>query len=270
MVSSIGMPFPPLSLPPLIGHRGVRAEAPENSCAGLRRAAACGLRWVEVDVMLSADGIPVLMHDATLERTSNGHGRVAAHSLAQLRQLDAGAWFAPTFAGEPIPTLEDALQTCLSLGLGINLELKPSAASRARVTAQAALKVARTVWPANRPPPLLSSFHLACLEEALMLAPDWPRGLLLSHWRTGWASLAEELAVSTLHVDATRLSTRRIARIRDSGRQVLAYTVNAPLQARALFAAGVTALFTDNPAALASALPPHAAPARGVPALFPP
>ena len=100
----------PLELPPLIGHRGAAAQAPENTVAGFRRAAALGLPWVEFDVRLTADRRLVLMHDATLTRTTNGRGRVRDRRLAEIAELDSGSWFAPAFAGERVPTLERAIE----------------------------------------------------------------------------------------------------------------------------------------------------------------
>jgi len=115
------------------GHRGLPTSAPENTLSALRAAAAHGLRWVEFDVQLSADGEPVVMHDDTLDRTTSGAGPVSAQPLAALRALDAGAWFdeadakgeaAHTFAGELVPTLAEFVEECGRLGLAMNVELK--------------------------------------------------------------------------------------------------------------------------------------------------
>ena len=112
-------------LPRVIGHRGAAAVAPENTLASLRRAKELGAGWVEFDVKLTRDGAAVLIHDERLERTTDGRGEVARTTLAELRKLDAGAWFDPAFAGERVPTLGDALALCGELGLGINVEVKP-------------------------------------------------------------------------------------------------------------------------------------------------
>ena len=101
-------------LAPVIGHRGAAKRAPENTLAGLRRAHELGAAWVEFDVMLSGDGVPILIHDETLERTTDGHGAVPDHGLAAIRELDAGAWFAPAYAGERVPTLEEAIDLLLA------------------------------------------------------------------------------------------------------------------------------------------------------------
>src|SRR5712692_9179692 len=114
----------PLRLPRVIGHRGAAASAPENTLAGLRRAKALGCAWVEFDVRLTGDGALVLCHDPSLDRTTSGTGAVSAQSLAAIRDCDAGSWFAPAFAGERVPTLEEVLLLAAELDLGTNIEIK--------------------------------------------------------------------------------------------------------------------------------------------------
>ncbi|MDX2320648.1 MAG: glycerophosphodiester phosphodiesterase family protein, partial [Moritella sp.] len=108
----------------IVGHRGAAALAPENTLASIKRAADEGLNWVEIDTQLTADGIPVLFHDETVARCTNGSGKLASFTLNELKQLDAGSWFESAFRNEKIPTLEEALQICLEKELSINLELK--------------------------------------------------------------------------------------------------------------------------------------------------
>ena len=235
---------PALALPPIIGHRGARATAPENTLAGLRRAAALGARWVEVDVRLTADGVPVLLHDATLERTTTGHGPLAATTLAELEHWDAGA-------GEPVPTLAAFLAAALGFGIGVNLELKVDAGEpegAPEALARATLAMARSLWPAETPPPLLSSFEPACLAAAARLAPDWPRGLLLEEIAPGWAETAARVGAAAIIVDHAQLdSAATVARLAAGGRLVAVYTVNAPARARLLLSWGVTAVISDHP-----------------------
>ena len=152
-------------LPPVIGHRGAAAAAPENTLASLRKAKELGATWVEFDVKLTRDGHPVLFHDDRLDRTTSGQGEVALTTLAQLRKLDAGAWFAPAFEGERVPSFADALALCAELGLGINVELKPCPGREAD-TARVALETLLEHWPERRPAPLISSFARVCLVVA--------------------------------------------------------------------------------------------------------
>ncbi|MGQ9372127.1 glycerophosphoryl diester phosphodiesterase [Azospirillum sp. ST 5-10] len=242
------------TLPRLIGHRGAKESAPENTLVSVREAARQGAAWVEVDVMLTGDGVPVIIHDDTLERTTSGAGPVAEIDLAHLKRLDAGGWFDPRFAGEEVPTLAEMLDLVRQLGLGLNLEIKPSP-GRAVETAEAALAVLRGAWPAGRPL-LLSSFEPECLEVARRLAPDLPRGYLMEEAPADWAAIADRLGAATLNLDQKRQTAESVAAYRATGRPVLAYTVNDAARARDLFAWGVAAVFTDAPGRLAAELAP--------------
>ncbi|HYH22039.1 MAG TPA: glycerophosphoryl diester phosphodiesterase [Azospirillum sp.] len=241
------------TLPRLIGHRGAREAAPENTLVSVREAARQGAAWVEVDVMLTSDGVPVVIHDDTLDRTTSGHGPVAGVDLAHLKRLDAGVWFDPRFAGEEVPTLSELLDLAVRLGLGVNLEIKPSHPDLAAATARAALDVVKAMWPAERPL-LLSSFQAPCLEVARDRAPGIPRGYLLDDPPADWAAVADRIGADTLHVDQRRQSAASVAAYRATGRPVLAYTVNDAERARTLFDWGVAAVFTDAPGRLAAAL----------------
>src|SRR5579864_389838 len=148
-----------VALPPVIGHRGAAASAPENTLAGLRRGKALGCAWVEFDVRLTGDGALVLCHDPRLDRTTSGSGLVSAKSLAAIRELDAGSWFDPSFAGERVPTLEEGLSLAAELDLGANIEMK---SDRGREYATAAAVAASLQRLSGRGPVLLvSSFLLS-------------------------------------------------------------------------------------------------------------
>ncbi|MEE8270801.1 MAG: glycerophosphodiester phosphodiesterase [Alphaproteobacteria bacterium] len=233
-------------LPKVIGHRGAAARAPENTLAGLRTAAALGAGMVEFDTKLTGDGVPILLHDSLVDRTTDGSGPVRDMGLAAVRALDAGAWFGPGFAGEPVPTLAQALSLALRLGLAVNIEIKPCD-GREVETAEAALAVAAQVWPADRPAPLVSSYSREALRAVRRIRPDWPRGLLFGTPPADWMAQVDDLAPATINVSQRRLTADRVARLRAAGRPVLAYTVNDPARARALFDIGVAAVFTDAP-----------------------
>ncbi len=240
-------------LPRVIAHRGASAAAPENTLAALRLAAEEGATWVEVDVKLSRDGRCILMHDDLLRRTTSGRGEVAQYDLDELKQLDAGSWFGKRFAGEPIPTLEEAIDLCCALDLGMNLEIKPCP-GRQHETAIAVVETLRRHWPAGRPWPLLSSFAPASLEEARLHAPEIPRGLLIGRPTRRAFDMLDRLACVTLHCDAKRASRDLVRSLEASGRPLLCYTVNDPIRARRLADAGVASIITDRPAAIAAAL----------------
>lgn len=240
------------SLPRLIGHRGAAASAPENTLAGLDEAARQGARWVEFDVMLTADGQPVLFHDDLVDRTTDGKGLLSALTLAELRTLDAGRWFGERFAGERIPTLQEAMARVISLDLGLNLEIKPCPGLEVE-TARVVIETIHGIWPDDRPL-LLSSFAIASLEVARDLAPALPRGYLMDEEPADWLAIADRLKVTTLNVDADRQTAQTVAALTSTGRPVLAYTVNDPGRAARLFDWGVSALFTDEPGRMASAI----------------
>jgi glycerophosphoryl diester phosphodiesterase len=236
--------LPPLILPPVIGHRGAAARAPENTLAGLRCAQALGCPWVEFDIRLTADGAPVLCHDSRLDRTTDRTGKVAGHRLATIRECDAGSWFDPAFAGERVPTLQEALALAVELGIGVNIEIK---AEPGREYATAAA-VADTIRRFGAMPPFyVSSFLPAAVAALRDLAPEAPRGILFRAVPNDWVQIAVRLGAVAIGADHRRLRRRRIAEIRAAGYPVAAYTVNEPARARLLFAAGVTSVFSDMP-----------------------
>ena len=254
-----------MRIPAIIGHRGARACAPENTLAGLAEAARQGARWVEFDVKLTRDNVPILMHDDSLARTTGADRPVAETDFGDLGGLDtlpafrvrypeAGRAFVARHGDAParIPTLEAALRLAARLDLGVNIEIKPCP-GRARETAAIALGIARLVWPGSHPPPLVSSFSFEALAVARRVAPDWPRGLLLDRVPPNWRAPIDRLDAATIDVDAAQLTPDRVAALREAGRPILAYTVNAPARARQLFRWGVDAIFTDRPQLLATA-----------------
>lgn len=235
----------PWPWPLWIAHRGGGSSAPENTLAAIRCGAAAGFRMVEFDVMLSRDGVPVLIHDETLERTTDGRGQVCAHDSATLRALDAGSWHGPGFAGERIPTLDEALDLLLALDLDANIEIKPARGFERETAEQVALRVAGR-WPVGRRPPLLSSFDSCALEQARRTAPHLPRGLLFEQLPADWRErMARHEAVS-LHCDHRRLDESCLHGIVAAGVPLLCYTVNDAARAAGLIAAGVSGLFTDR------------------------
>jgi len=241
-----------LEIPPVIGHRGAAFSAPENTLAGFRRAAALGASWVEFDVRLAADGTCIVLHDDIVDRTTNGAGRADAMSFAELSRLDAGAWFDPAFAGERVPSLAETIEALAELGLGANIELKPSRGAEA-ATGRAVAELVAERWPPSLPPPLLSSFRPAALEAARQAAPGIARGLLVNATPPDWRRQVEALGCATLHCDHRKLLAAQAGEIRKAGLPLLAYTVNDAARAAELRGWGVVAVFTDRPDALLAA-----------------
>lgn len=230
--------------PRLIAHRGGGTLAPENTLAGLRMAGSLGYRGVEFDVMLSADGTPVLIHDETLERTTSGRGRVADASDAELARLDAGSWHSAPFAGEPLPSFGDAAELCQALGLWANVEIKPSAGHETETGRKVALE-ARELW-SGLPPPLLSSFSPEALTAAREAAPELPRGLLFDAPPADWPAICRRLQCVSLHCSRKHFTPQLLAEAQAADIPLLLYTVNDPDDAGELLRLGVSALFTDR------------------------
>lgn len=232
----------PWSLPACVAHRGGGSTAPENTLPAIAAGAGRGFRAVEFDVQLSADGVPVLFHDDTLERTSDGHGRVIDHPWSTLAQLDAGRWFAPRFAGTPVPRLDQALAACAALGLQAVVELKVGPGQDPeRLGAVVADAVAATAVPA-----LLISFSLPALRAAHGVRPEQARALLLDReWPADWRVRAAACGACAIDADHASLTPERIAAVRGAGLRLVVWTLDDPLRARELRAAGVDAVTTD-------------------------
>ncbi|MBT6139373.1 MAG: glycerophosphodiester phosphodiesterase [Rhodospirillaceae bacterium] len=246
-MGQISIDPPQLPANRIIAHRGASAFAPENTFAALRAAARLGATWVEVDVKLTSDGVAILHHDAVLGRTADGSGAVADTPWDRIRQLDAGSWFTPGFAGEPVPRLDDALRLCCGLGLSMNLEIKPCPGREAETTAEL-IRVVRQTWPDNGGRLLLSSFQLESLEEAQRIGPELPRALLIREPRDGWLEDAERLGCWSLNVNHKFIHTAEmLGDIKTKGFRVLGYTVNDCATATRLLADGMDAVISDNP-----------------------
>jgi glycerophosphoryl diester phosphodiesterase len=237
---------PALQLPRVIAHRGAPRQAPENTLVSFRRAHQLGARWVEFDVALTADARPVIFHDDALDRTSDGQGLLAATEFETVKQLDAGSWFGRPYSGEPVPTLEEALDLFIDLGLAINMELKTDPGREAELAA-VALAIAREMWPADRHPPLISSFSRTAIEAARPLAPEWPMDLIYDHVPGHWLEDGKALGLAAFGANQKHLTRDQVMSIRGAGFKLSSYTVNDVDRAAVLFQWGVDAIFTDVP-----------------------
>jgi glycerophosphoryl diester phosphodiesterase len=248
-----------LNLPPVIGHRGAAAHAPENTLAGFRAARALRCRWVEFDVRLTADNALVICHDDQLDRTTDGRGRISKMPLAAVRRLDAGSWFGAGFADEPVPTLDEALLLCRDIGLGANIEIK--AEGRRGPPTAAAIADCLATFIGNLPPILISSFLLEAIAEAAALMPAVPRGMLWRKVPRNWAIVAARLGCATIHCGHADLTGKLAADVA-AAYPLLCYTVNDAARARQLFDWGVASVFSDAPDIIAGALSGNVTSAR--------
>ena len=231
--------------PRLVAHRGGGALAPENTLAAIGVGARFGAKMIEFDAKLSADNVVFLLHDDTVDRTSDGKGAAAALTYASIAKLDAGRWFHKGFAGETMPVLADVAKSCAQFGLAANVEIKPSI-GREALTGDIVAREAARLWKDSAAPPLLSSFSYEALRAARDAAPDLPRGLLYTALPPDWREQVESLECVSLHIDHRVLDEATVVTIKAAGLKMLVYTVNDPQRARQLAAWGVDAICTDR------------------------
>lgn len=246
-------PSAPWPYPHWIAHRGAGRLAPENTLAAFRLGASHGWRMFECDVKLSFDGVPFLLHDATLHRTTNaperlpaGESMVAgANAWATLAQLDAGRWHSPAFAGERLPTLQAVAAWCLENGALLNIEIKPTPGTE-RQTGEAVARQAAQLWQGSATAPLLTSFQPEALAGARTAAPALPRGLLLDQLAPDWLDTARMLRCVAVVCKHTLWNAESVAQAKKAGLRCLAYTVNDAADVERLEALGMDGLITDR------------------------
>jgi glycerophosphoryl diester phosphodiesterase len=237
--------LPAWPYPRWIAHRGAGKLAPENTLAAFRLGAAHGYRMFECDAKLSRDGVPFLLHDSTLERTTDGAGTAGDSNFADLAQRDAGSWHGRAFAGEPLPTLAAAARYCLANHFFLNIEIKPTPGHE-RETGRVVAAQAAALWAGASVPPLLSSFQLESLAGARESAPQLPRALLLDSLWDGCIEQAQQLGCTALVCKYTLWDAALVARAHGLGMRTLSYTVNDANAAQALMALGTDGLITDR------------------------
>lgn len=244
----------PWPYPRIFAHRGGGSLAPENTLAAIRLGQSLGYRGHEFDVKLSKDAVSILLHDATLERTTTGTGRAADFAWADLVKLDAGAWHSEPFRGERLPTFEEAARLLRSKSTAANVEVKPTPGFERETGTQVA-RESEAFWKGAAVPPLLSSFSFEALMAAKAAAPGLPRGWLAKELTPeDWGRL-EQLEAVSFHTDHKKLDVAAIPRLKERGYRVMVYTVNDVETAKKLFEAGVDGMFTDNLREFAAAFP---------------
>jgi glycerophosphoryl diester phosphodiesterase len=201
----------------MAAHRGAGKLAPENTLAAFREGYARGYRMIECDVKLSADGVAFLLHDATLERTTNGRGRADALAWRDLAQLDAGGWHSPRYAGEPLPTLTGVARWCRANAVMLNIEIKPTP-GRERETGAAVALDAHALWRDAEIQPLLSSFSEEALDAARDAVPELARAWLSEELPNDWLERVLALECIAIDLKHTLLTFDLVARARESPR----------------------------------------------------
>lgn len=231
--------------PAIVAHRGGGALAPENTLAAIDVGAQHGHKMIEFDAKLSQDGHIFLLHDDTLERTSNGWGVAGELPWDKLVGLDAGSWYSSQFNGERLPLLSEVAKRCEQYGMAANIEIKPTTGCDEQTGRVVAL-AARELWRNHPVAPLLSSFSVEALAAAQQAAPELPRGLLLDEWEDDWRNLTTRLGCVSIHLNHRLLDEARVRALKDAGLRILVYTVNQPDRARTLLQWGVDCICTDR------------------------
>jgi glycerophosphoryl diester phosphodiesterase len=243
----------PWPYPRWIAHRGAGKLAPENTLAAFRLGAQHGYRMFECDAKLSADGVPFLMHDKTLDRTTNARevfGRAASriggdHPWSELARLDAGGWHSRAYAGEPLATLENLSRFCMQNGLLLNVEIKPTPGTE-RQTGEVVARHLDRLWNDAPVPPFLTSFRAEALEGAKATAGHLPRGLLLDELTDGWLVTARQLGCAAVICEYPLWDAEVVRLVHEAGMKCLSYTVNDESVAQWLWKLGTDGVITDR------------------------
>ncbi|MGB9593290.1 MAG: glycerophosphodiester phosphodiesterase [Anaerolineae bacterium] len=236
-----------------LGHRGASHDAPQNTLAAFRLANAYGADGYELDVQLTKDGVPVVIHDFTVDKTTNGTGPVAGFTLEELKRLDAGAKFSSQFAGERVPTLAEVFDV-LEPHTIVNVELKTKSLGDNGLE-KATIALIRERGLQERV--ILSSFNPFSLLRVRRIAPELKIGLLYApdlplYLRKAWFRLV--VKPQALHPHYRMVDERYMAWARRNGYEVNVWTVDDPDDMRRLAALGVHAIITNRPDVLKSVL----------------
>jgi len=231
--------------PRLVAHRGGGSLAPENTIVAIRLGQSLGYHMHEIDVKLSLDGVPLLLHDEVLTRTTNGKGRAADLPWSALRVLDAGGWHSVEFRGEPVPSYEETVKQFRSKDTGCHVEIKPTPGFDRETGTKVALET-RRLWDGAPLAPIFSSFSFEALMAAKEAAPEIRRAWLVGQFtEADWPRL-EALEATSLHTNHKNATPELIRELHARGYKVQLYTVNEIDTAQRWLDAGVDGMFTDN------------------------
>lgn len=230
----------------LIGHRGVAGLRPENTYSSFAYAKELGLDWIEFDILLTLDEKWIVLHDATVDRTTNGHGAVSDMTLAQLSRLEAGLWFSPAYPEQKVPTLAGTLEQAQQLHLFCNIEVKGADLSPEHhavlivrfLLQQPGIELEKI---------MLSSFTLPCLIKIRELMPKVQIGYLIDTFAADTVSIAQHYKFTSINCDVKNITTKNLEESIAAQLPVFLYTVNDPSIANFWLSKGVAKLFTDRP-----------------------
>lgn len=230
----------------LMGHRGVASLAPENTLASMMKVAELGLEWVEIDTHLTSDNIPVVIHDETVNRCTNGSGHVRHMLWEELKHLDAGSWFDSQFSEQRIPSLEQALDVCYRFDLQLNLEVKCFQAEEVALLCNEVAKVINAHhFPQERL--VISSFSTAALMAMQQLLPNVRRGQLWQKIPLDWKAKLQGVDAYSVHCDYRYLTEAQALEVKKAGFLLYCYTPNVPEEVAEHWQWGVDMMITDAP-----------------------
>ncbi len=233
----------------VIAHRGASAYYPENTMAAFRAAVEMEAEMIELDVMMSKDGVPVVFHDAELDDHSDGSGYVYDYTLEELKELDAGSWFDASFAGEPIPTLEEVIAFAAGT-IALNIEIKTEAVTDRLEDGveEKSLELVRKYGMEEYV--LFSSFDYRSIRHLKQLDPSMPAALLYEKSQSANklpSELVEELDADAFNCSYRQFNNKRFKNIREHEIPVFVYTVDQKSRMRRLIKKGVAGIFTNKP-----------------------
>ena len=182
-----------------VAHRGGGLDAPENTMAAFKCGYEHGFRMFECDIKLSADGVPYLLHDPTLDRTTNVKGAAHRWRWQDLRALDAGAWHSDAYKNERLVSLAELARFCIEHDCRLNIEIKPCPGFE-RITGARVAEMTQELWRDSSDKPLMTSFDIRCLAASKATAPELPRGYLVHKFSRQWRTTAIDLQCSVVIV----------------------------------------------------------------------
>lgn len=225
----------------IIAHRGACANAPENTLISFQKAHEFGAKWVEFDVMLTKDGEAIVIHDDTVDRTTNGHGNVADLTLAEIKCLDAGSWFSNEFIDVKIPTFIEVMQLLNDVDIRMNVEIKPTPGMGEK-TAEKTIELLYQYWPMEDKPVMLSSLDKSAVTRVREMDSTLTVGRVLHDV----SELITVIDAPIISVNHELLDEEFMGLLKPRFDMVFAYTVNDRQRAQALYDLGVASVFTDH------------------------
>ena len=232
--------------PQIIAHRGASYYAPESTPAAIELAAAQGAKWVEVDLQLTQDDNIVIMHNSTVNKRTNGTGKIIKLNTKDITKLDAGSWHSEKYKGQNVLSLEALIKLIERLNINVNLEIKTLAGKNIK-TAMIVANLLKKYWPEKKALPLVSSYSTNAIETMLQFFPEVPRAIIVGEWNNYWAQVVTSLKCVSINADRRVINEVVLADMHSTGKKVLIHTVNGLKSATNFIKMGVDGVFTDRP-----------------------